>query len=568
MKPRPTSAADRIAAPVVRVVVVTLDSHLASACERAQHLLLRELPGLRLSLHAAAEWNEDPEALARCQADIAQGDIVIVTMMFMEDHMQAVLPALRARRDQCDAMICCMSAAEVVKLTRVGRFDMSNGGGGPLALLKKLRGNTGSDSKRQGSSGAQQLKMLRRIPKLLRFIPGTAQDVRAYFLTLAYWLAGSDDNVANLVRYLVDRYAGGERAVLRGKLKYAGPAEYPEVGVYHPRLKERITDEATRLPARRDARGTVGLLVLRSYVLAGNSAHYDGVIAAMEAQGINVVPAFSSGLDSRPAIERFFMREGRSTVDALVSLTGFSLVGGPAYNDAHAAEEVLRQLDVPYTAAHPVEFQTIDQWAAGERGLMPVENTIMVAIPELDGATDPMVFGGRITSDGKTARCAGCARKCSFDADRARDMHACSERAGMLARRIARQIELRRTPVADRRIALVIFNFPPNAGNTGTAAHLAVFESLHHTLSAMHAAGYAVEVPATVDELRERIIHGNAERFGSVANIAARISADDHVRREPHLQEIEAAWGPAPGKQLADGASIHVLGAHFGNAFV
>jgi magnesium chelatase subunit H len=568
MKPRPTSAAEKIAAPVVRVVVVTLDSHLASACERAQHLLLRELPGLRLSLHAAAEWGDDPEALARCQADIAIGDIIIVTMMFMEDHMQAVLPALRARRDQCDAMICCMSAGEVVKLTRVGRFDMSNGGGGPLALLKKLRGNTGSDSKRQGSSGAQQLKMLRRIPKLLRFIPGTAQDVRAYFLTLAYWLAGSDDNVANLVRYLVDRYAGGERAVLRGKLKYAGPAEYPEVGVYHPRLKERITDEAARLPARRDARGTVGLLVLRSYVLAGNSSHYDGVIAAMEAQGINVVPAFSSGLDSRPAIERFFMRDGRSTVDALVSLTGFSLVGGPAYNDAHAAEEVLRQLDVPYVAAHPVEFQTIDQWAAGERGLMPVENTIMVAIPELDGATDPMVFGGRITSDGKTAQCSGCAQKCSFAADRARDMHVCSERATMLARRIARQIELRRTAPAERKIALVIFNFPPNAGNTGTAAHLAVFESLHHTLSAMHAAGYAVEVPATVDELREKIIHGNAERFGSIANIAARISADDHVRREPHLKEIEAAWGPAPGKQLADGASIHVLGAHFGNAFV
>ena len=53
------------------------------------------------------------------------------------------------------------------------------------------------------------------------------------------------------------------------------------------------------------------------------------------------------------------MQDGRSAVDAVVSLTGFSLVGGPAYNDAKAAEDMLAQLDVPYLAAHPVEFQTL-----------------------------------------------------------------------------------------------------------------------------------------------------------------------------------------------------------------
>ena len=51
--------------------------------------------------------------------------------------------------------------------------------------------------------------MLRRIPRILHFIPGPAQDLRAYFLTLQYWLAGSDENIANLVRFLINRYAGG-----------------------------------------------------------------------------------------------------------------------------------------------------------------------------------------------------------------------------------------------------------------------------------------------------------------------------------------------------------------------
>ena len=85
-------------------------------------------------------------------------------------------------------------------------------------------------------------------------------------------------------------------------------------------------------------------------------------------------------------MNRFFDGE-RSRIDTLVSLTGFSLVGGPAYNDSKAAEEMLARLDVPYLAVTPVEFQTLESWGGSERGLLPVEATMMIAIPELDGST-------------------------------------------------------------------------------------------------------------------------------------------------------------------------------------
>ena len=219
-------------------------------------------------------------------------------MLFMEDHFQPVLPALEARRDQCDAMVCAMSAGEVMKLTRIGRFSMDGRRAARMALLKRLRGKkTGGPPT---GAGAQQMKMLRRLPKILRFIPGTAQDVRAYFLTLQYWLAGSAENVANMVRFLVDRYADGPRRALRGAAKATPPVEYPEVGVYHPRLPGRIAERRpTPCPAPA-ASGTVGLLLMRSYLLAGNTAHYDGVIAALEARGLRVIPAFATGLDCAP----------------------------------------------------------------------------------------------------------------------------------------------------------------------------------------------------------------------------------------------------------------------------
>ncbi|MEI7785913.1 MAG: magnesium chelatase subunit H, partial [Betaproteobacteria bacterium] len=520
-------------------------------------------------------WGHDAAALERCVADIAEGDIVIATMLFMEEHFLPVLPALKARREKCDAMVCLMSASEISKLTRMGKFDMQAPSSGPMEFLKKLRGKSAQagqmSAEEKTSAGEKQMKMLRRLPKILRFIPGTAQDVRAYFLAMQYWLAGSQDNIQGLVSLLVDRYAAGPRAVLRG-LKVAPPLEYPEVGVYHPRLKtetsQRLSSRLVDLPrvATSGSQGTVGVLLLRSYVLAGNTAHYDGVITALEARGLKVVPAFASGLDNRPAVQEFFMKDGRPSIDALVSLTGFSLVGGPAYNDSRAAQDLLAQLDLPYLAVAPVEFQTLDSWGASGQGLMPVEATMMVSIPELDGATGNMVYGGR-GSAGATA-CTGCAKGCRFESVGAHDMNTCSERANALSARVARLIALRRSKLAERKVGVVLFNFPPNAGNTGTAAYLAVFESLYNTLAALQRQGYGVEMPTSVDDLRERIIAGNAQRYGAQANVHALIPADDHVRREKHLKAIEAAWGPAPGRQQSDGANLFVLGERFGNVFV
>ena len=93
---RPSTMPKRISVPdgthtPLRVVLVTMDSHIVSAAARAQQALAQELPGLLLSVHAASEWGDDQRALQRCRDDIASGDIVIATMLFMEDHFRPVL---------------------------------------------------------------------------------------------------------------------------------------------------------------------------------------------------------------------------------------------------------------------------------------------------------------------------------------------------------------------------------------------------------------------------------------------------------------------------------------------
>jgi magnesium chelatase subunit H len=530
-----------------RVVVITLDAHAAGPAARITRRLGQDFPGLAVSVHAAAEWGENPSSLTRAKLALQDADIVIANLLFLEEHIVAIEADLAAARERADAFVGMIADAKIVRMTKLGDLDMSRPASGAMALLKKLRGT----KEPSAQSGEKQMRMLRRLPKILRFIPGRAQDLRAWFLSMQYWLGGSDDNIEQMLRFLIGRY--GRRTDWRGATSKA-PVDYPDVGLYHPRVKGRIVTDRAALPRPAGATGTVGLLMLRSYVLAGDTAHYDAVIEALEGAGLAVVPAFAGGLDGRPAIDAY-MRGAAGGVDALVSLTGFSLVGGPAYNDSGAAVAALASLDVPYVAAHPLEFQTLEQWEAAAGGLGPVETTMLIALPEIDGATNPTVFAGRhgVVAEGEAS---------------GRAMAPAPERIAALADKVARLVRLRRSTVADRKVAVVIYGFPPNAGAVGTAAYLAVFESLFNTLHAMRDAGYRVDPPATVDDLRAAVLQGNAAHFGQAANVIDHIPADRMVAETPWLAEIEAQWGPAPGRHQTDGRGVFVLGARFGNVVV
>jgi magnesium chelatase subunit H len=223
-----------VAAVPVRFAVVTLDAHLAGAFDAARSALARELPGLELSLHVQAEWEADPAAAERARVAIGEAHFIACAQLFTEEQAAPVLDAVRARRDAADAVCCAMCAPELTRLTRLGRFDMARGAEAgpwsPLGLLQKLRG-----SRTEGrSSGERQMAMLRRLPALLKFVPGPAQDVRAYFLTLQYWLGGTADNLVNLVRFHVRRYAQGERAVYRDIAPAAEPGGLPRGGRVAP----------------------------------------------------------------------------------------------------------------------------------------------------------------------------------------------------------------------------------------------------------------------------------------------------------------------------------------------
>ena len=217
-------------------------------------------------------------------------------------------------------------------------------------------------------------------------------------------------------------------------------------------------------------------------------------------------------------------------------------------NDSAAASDFLQQLNRPYRAAVSLDTQTIEAWQASQTGLNPIQAGMQIAIPEIDGATEPFVYGG-IPAAGV-------------------EPVALQDRCERLARRLSRWNRLRTAPRKELRIALVLFCFPPNKGNIGTAADLDVFPSVWEALKNLKRDGYDVVLPTSPDDLRELVLGGNSEMFGAPANVSYRMNVSEYRRLCPYVDDIEKDWGRAPGAINSFANELLIQGITLGNVFI
>lgn len=582
----------------MRFIFLTMDGNHAAALREAAALLRRD-QGLELGLglyDACSLRGEDD--WRRLAEDVRRADFVFGSMLFGEELVRPLERALAGAA--CPVCVITSNPALIYR-TRLGEFELhprdEQRAAGPLMQwARKFRPKKGH------GEGQRQLALLRNLGKVLRLLPGKARDLHTYIVVHQYWMHCSAENLRRMLCLLIERYVPG----YQGRLPAEDPIEYPDVALFHPdapapfasladyqrwlaargqepapaaaeprparrqgsRLSAgvaRLTSGVARLaaraaspasPAQRGAPGgVVGLLSLRTVALSGNTAHLAALVHALEARGLEVRMAYSAGLDMRPAISAFFTHPGQghrpggaAAVDVLLNGAGFSLVGGMAESRPEEARAALEQLDVSYFDMVPLSFQRVEEWRRDDTGLSPIQTAMNVAIPELDAAIEPLVFGGP-TAEGER-------------------FVALPEQIERAAERIARRAALRRTPNAEKRLAVVLFNFPPNLGNIGTAAYLDVFASLHRLLVALRERGYSVEVPATPEELRLLVVEGNAALYGTDGNVGARLALADYRRLCPDYADIEPFWGLAPGELLNDGRGFHILGVQLGNLFV
>jgi len=603
----------------MQVTVLNVGSSLLAPLKNGEREINREY---KLDLRVAAynfgsplnqiEWSE-------VDHDLAASDVVFVIHVMDGENAARLIPVLERYRERHHAVIVINCMPELMRRTRMGSLDVgrffgndSDEGKGRRGLgeirnfrravrlfstagswvSKQVGGRTNGKPTRHGHG--QYLKLIDKLPNILRFVPtaGTLRDVKNYLYIFCYFLQPTPRNIRSMILFALKHYVPDGR-LRQLKIDIPAPEAMPSVAIYHPEAPKLFeTFEAYRkwysrrsskskvqspkskqLPL--DAENTVGLLLMRPQVVSKTTKHYDALIHAIEGEGLSVIPAISTIMDNREACEKFFIDTSsspksnvqsptskiqatdneqpttdkqQSRVSQIVSLTGFSFVGGPAMNDSLAASTFLTHLNRPYRSAVSLDTQSIEAWYESLMGLNPIQAGMQIAIPEIDGATEPFVYGGISATDVEPV--------------------GLEDRCQRLARRLRRANRLRRVPRSELKLALVLFCFPPNKGNIGTAADLDVFPSVWDTLKKLKADGYDLELPPSSEELRKRLLGGNSETLGATANIAYRMDADEYRRLCPYVDEIEPEWGRAPGRINSFGNELLIQGLTLGKLFI
>ena len=475
-------------------------------------------------------------------AALSAADAIVVSHVLVDEVAIRVANLLDAAVRPDAQVLVLNSLWPVMQRTRLGslRFGAGDAHGkpdlGPFARFLPIDGDDLTTAFRA---------LIDRGPELLRQLPPTLVDVRFFLQAYLYWSNPAPVNLRALAFRFADTY-GAQRGAWCDL--YGDPEIWPKLGLYHPACG--ITEDASDLPEHSARRGTIGLLLMRGPLVAGATRTADAVISRLEAAEFRVVAAFAESFDFREAIGRY---HDPAEACAIVSLTGFPLVGG---HNRCAPDEVaafLSERNIPYVATTALMTQDVHAWERSPLGLTPMELAMQTSIHELEGGIEPVV--AHALAGGP--------------ADAVKDV--IPDRVDRLVSRLGRWRDLQTTPNADKRVLLTLFSFPPGKGSVGTAAYLDVFRSAWNILERLRDEGYSVDLPESPDALLHAVVEGD-DPYAPITSaglaVGERVDLATYERIAPDHRRIERMWGPAPGSLNSDGRHLIVHGIRLGNVFV
>ncbi|NJO78983.1 MAG: magnesium chelatase subunit H [Cyanobacteria bacterium RM1_2_2] len=482
------------------VLIAGFESFNADLYRSAAALAQKRTPDLEILVFSDRDLAAQPAVI---EAALQEANVFFASLIF--DYDQVLW--LRQRVQQIPIRLVFESALELMSLTQLGKFAIGDKPKGMPKPVKFILDKFGSG--REEDKLAGYLSFLKVGPKLLKFIPiGKVQDLRNWLIIYGYWNAGGSENVAAMLWFLAEQYLG----LSVGEIPAA--TETPNMGLLHPDhagyfaspkpYLEWYANRQTGQTVEGAARPIVAILLYRKHVIT-KQAYIPQLIRAFEQANLLPLPIFINGVEGHVAVRDWLTTsheqtqrqqgqiETRSlsdqavTVDAIVSTIGFPLVGGPAGSmeagrQVDVAKRILSAKNVPYFVAAPLLIQDIHSWT--RQGIGGLQSVVLYALPELDGAIDTVPLGGLVGDQ----------------------IYLIPERVQRLIGRVKTWVALRQKPAAAKKLAIVLYGFPPGYGATGTAALLNVPQSLINLLHALKQQGYTVgEFPEDGEELIRQI---------------------------------------------------------------
>ncbi|MSP89190.1 MAG: cobaltochelatase subunit CobN [Alphaproteobacteria bacterium] len=298
-----------------------------------------------------------------------------------------------------------------------------------------------------------------------------------------YCVHGGIDNAAGFI--------GVASGLIGRDIPWQEPAPLLRAGLYWPEEPAPDLDAVGR--HWRQGRSVAALVFYRALVQAGNLAPIDGLIHALAARGLNVLPIYVASLKDSVAVATLERLFSQAPPDIALNATAFAVSEPGAVH----RPGVIESSQAPVLQ---VVFAGSDEagWRVGTRGLGPRDVAMHVALPELDGR----ILARAVSFKGRTRR----------DEMTEADLvvyQPVADRIDFTADLAAAWAGLRAKPRAERRIALVLANYPNRDGRIGNGVGLDTPASASVILDALAEAGYGVtDRPRDGAELLARLLAG------------------------------------------------------------
>ena len=336
----------------------------------------------------------------------------------------------------------------------------------------------------------------------------------------------------------------------------APPAALPPAMVYRP---QEISPWQDGVPA--------ALLVFyRAHVQAGNTAVFDAMLSALNAAGLNTVAVAVDSLKNPASLALLQSLAAQHQVGVVLNATSFAVTALDGGDNDGLDGQALQPLagDAPVLQLITAGCSQ-EQWQADPHGLAPRDLAMQVVLPEVDGriGTRAISFKGLAWRDERT----------QVDVVRYQPE---PERMAFVAELARRWCVLRAKPNADKRVALILANYPNDDARLANGVGLDTPASTVALLQAMQDAGYATgTLPGGGDALIAALVAGVTNNLDAndIRPAAQSLAMADYLQDFNQLDAasrdaVNALWGSPEQDPMVRGGRFMVSGYRYGNVFV
>ncbi|MCS7231986.1 MAG: cobaltochelatase subunit CobN, partial [Elusimicrobiota bacterium] len=516
--------------------------------------IAKNFKNLNISFIYPHEIDEETITHERLLKLLEDADGIVIDLRGGGRAEELIYKSLKELYDIKKVIIVFLGSPRLLSLAKLGKFTLKG-------FLEKR--NYPLENISEPLSITERIKKIQKIIEFTgKILPiSVFKDAKNYVHALKYLTFPCEKNYLNFLK-LIGHYLGLPYQDIRP------PKEIPEYGIYHPDLgiftniKEYLNKISLFVKKDIEKLPKFGILFYGGIHFQQNINLIKELIKVFD--NVICIPVYTNGIQNLDAIQKFFFFEEKPLVSGILSLLWFRLNGGPFGGKSEPTLKLLKKLKVPLFNPVVMYRREIKKWQESDYGLSPIEVIGAVIWPEMDGSIEPIPVAGLIELEEE---------KTKF-----KEVFPIIDRLEKIKYRVENWFSLQTKKNEEKRVALIIYNYPPGEENLGKAAYLDVFKSVEVLLEVLQKEGYRVELPENFNlvKILEQFAVFNSPKWVSLEKMyfkCFKMSLEDwscYLKNFPLkvFDELINTWGEPPGRIMVYRNEILIPCIELGNVLI